>query len=113
MAARPRSPRRTRRLVRSTADALAIALPALLVLLAAVLAWAIRASLRPVTSAHLEGAGDTVHASIGVVRMEQVRTNVITNVCQAGAHGGRISATNDASRVGARVRIHLPLRNRL
>jgi len=136
--------------------------------------------LRPVTSAQLDVTGESLHASIDVVRMEQVLTNVVANAGQAGAqrihvrvsregdsavldigddgpgfpedllrsafdrftrgepartrrtgrrtqgagaglglpitaaivraHGGQISATNDAALGGARVRIQLPLR---
>jgi two-component system OmpR family sensor kinase len=41
--------------------------------------------LRPVTPAQLRVSGVPMRASIDVVRMEQVLTNLVTNACQAGA----------------------------
>jgi signal transduction histidine kinase len=51
--------------------------------------------LRPVTTAQLQVTGEPVRASVDVVRMEQVLTNVVTNAGQAGARHIRLRVFRD------------------
>jgi len=51
--------------------------------------------LRPVTPAQLHLTGESLHASIDVVRMQQVLTNVVTNAGQAGAENIHVRVYRD------------------
>ena len=51
--------------------------------------------LRPVTPAQLQVSGESLVASIDVVRMEQVLTNVVTNAAQAGAQRVEVRVSRD------------------